>query len=307
MEDTADKFDLRHHVNTSVECTGAEWDEDLSQWKVNLLDIKTNFSYVRTATIFVSAVGGISFPRDVKFKGKEKFKGKMFHTARWDHSVKYENKRMAVIGNGCSAAQVVPQIAKKASFVKQYARSAQWYHDRPNRNFSEFEKWVFKYVPLQMRWLRLKIFLENDASTATYMDSPAGVQARLKAEAQATKYIRGKTPEKYHQIIVPTFQLGCKRRIYDPEYLDCLHNENVDLITEGIREITETGIVSSSGMVDDFDIIVLATGFQVSQFLTPMEIIGKKGQSLNQQWKECRGAQAYLGTYVHNFPNFAIM
>lgn len=139
------------------------------------------------------------------------------------------------------------------------------------------------------------------------MDTPSGVQARLKAEAQSKGYIYGKVPKKYHSMIVPTFQLGCKRRIFDPAYLDCLHNDNVDLVADGISEITETGIVSSSGKADNFDIIVLATGFQVSQFLTPMEIIGKTRKSLNQQWKECRGAQAYLGTYVHNFPNFAIM
>jgi cation diffusion facilitator CzcD-associated flavoprotein CzcO len=308
MDATVDKFKLRHHVHTSVECLGAEWDADKVLWKVKFLDLETKVEFTRTATIFVSAVGGISFPRDVKFEGMETFKGKMFHTARWDHSVRWANKRIAVIGNGCSAAQVLPPLAKKASFVKQYARSAQWYHDRPNREFSIFEKFAFKYIPLWMRLLRLRIFLDNDASTATYMDSPGGVKARLQAEEEAKKYIYRKTPKKYHDIIVPTFQLGCKRRIFDPEYLDALHQPNVELVAEGISAITEDGIISSKSLKkDNFDIIVLATGFQVSQFLTPMEVFGKSGKSLNQQWVECRGAQAYMGTYVHNFPNMAIM
>ena len=100
---------------------------------------------------------------------------------------------------------------------------------------------------------------------------------------------------------------GCKRRIFDPNYLDALNEPNLEVVPEGIREITETGIVSSTGKKDDFDVIVLATGFQVQQFLTPMEVIGKEGKSLNQQWKEHRGAQAFMGSYVHNFPNFAIL
>lgn len=117
------------------------------EWTVRFRDLQTGLEFERHATIFISAVGAISFPRDVKFKGMENFKGDMFHTARWDHSVDYTGKRVvgnrvfpciscitntsqAVIGNGCSAAQVVPAVAEKAAFVQQYARSAQWYHTR---------------------------------------------------------------------------------------------------------------------------------------------------------------------------------
>jgi cation diffusion facilitator CzcD-associated flavoprotein CzcO len=107
--------------------------------------------------------------------------------------------------------------------------------------------------------------------------------------------------------IDPDTCTGCKRRIFDPGYLDALNHPNCEVIPEGIREIDETGIVSSSGVKQDFDIIVLATGFQVQQFLTPMEITGRHGITLSRQWKENRGAQAYMGTYVANFPNLGIL
>jgi cation diffusion facilitator CzcD-associated flavoprotein CzcO len=100
---------------------------------------------------------------------------------------------------------------------------------------------------------------------------------------------------------------GCKRRIFDPDYLESLHEDNLSLVAEGIKEIDETGITSDSGVREEFEVIVLATGFQVSAFLTPMNIIGSKGQPLTEQWEESKGAQAYFGTYVHNFPNFAIL
>lgn len=120
MNDTVDKFDLRKHIHTSVECVGAVWNNEIQKWEVNLKDHKTGIEYKRTASILVSAVGAISFPRDVKFPGMETFKGSMFHTARWDHNVSYKNKRVAVIGSGCSAAQVVPALAKTAGSVTIY-------------------------------------------------------------------------------------------------------------------------------------------------------------------------------------------
>ncbi|OAA63463.1 Flavin monooxygenase-like protein [Niveomyces insectorum RCEF 264] len=307
MEDTVDKFDIRKHVQVSVECTGAKWHADKGKWEVFLKDLSTGIAYSRFASVFVSAVGAISFPRNVQFRGMEKFNGAMFHTVRWDHSVSYANKRVAVIGNGCSAAQVIPAVAPTAAFVKQYARSGQWIHERPNRSYTEFDKFLFRWVPLWQRLLRLKIFLVADEETTAYFSSARGIRTRAAAEKQSADYIRSKSPEKYWNHIIPDFPLGCKRRIFDPGYLDALRRPNVELLPEGIQEITETGIVSASGIQDDFDLIVLATGFQVSEFLTPMDIIGADGRSLRQQWRECRGAQAYLGTHVHNFPNLAIL
>ncbi|KPM37626.1 hypothetical protein AK830_g8930 [Neonectria ditissima] len=307
MEDTVDKFDLCQHVHSSVECIGARWLGDKTKWEVHLKDTKTGIAYSRKATVLVSAVGAISYPRDVKFPGMETFQGAMFHTARWDHGVSYKGKRVAVIGNGCSAAQVVPAVAKDAAFVKQYARSGQWFHDRPNRQYSELDKFLFRWVPLWQRWLRLRIFLDADEETTTYFPTARGTRMRAAVEEDSKRYIRSKVSEKYSRAIIPDFPLGCKRRIFDPGYLDSLNRANVELLAEGIASITPTGIVSSSGVEDDFDLIVLATGFQVTQFLTPMHIVGATGVSLHDQWKECRGAQAYLGTHVHNFPNLAIL
>ena len=302
-----DKFDIRKHIHTSVECAGATWNNVTSQWDVSLKDLQTEIQYTRSAMIFVSAVGGISYPRNVHFPGMEKFRGHMFHTARWDHSVSYKNKRVAVIGNGCSAAQVVPALAKEAASVRQYARSGQWFHARPNRNYTRLEKYLCRYMPLYQRAIRLRIFIDGDNESKTYFPTPEGLKQRTRKEAEAKAYIRSKTPEDYAKHIIPDFPLGCKRRIYDPNYLDSLNLPQVDLIPEGIKEFTETGIISSSGIEHDYDIVVLATGFAVTDFLTPMHITGANGRTLHNQWKENRGAQAYLGTHVHNFPNLAIL
>ncbi|KAF2233755.1 monooxygenase [Viridothelium virens] len=307
MERTCDRWNLSQHMLFSIECLGARWLKDEQEWEIQFRDLKTSVEFVRRATVLISAVGGINKPREVKFEGMSNFRGHMFHTARWDHSVDYTGKRMAVIGNGCSAAQVVPTVSKTAATLKQYARSPQWYHERPNRPFTAFEKWCFRWIPLWARWERLKLFLENDALVETYMPGPLAAKKRTMVEENAKKYIHSMVPEKYRDFIVPDFPLGCKRRIFDPGYLESLNAPNVELIPEGIKEITEDGVISENGSKDEFDIIILATGFQVQNFLTPMDIVGEHGVSLRQRWKENRAAQAYLGTTVSGFPNFGIL
>jgi cation diffusion facilitator CzcD-associated flavoprotein CzcO len=189
----------------------------------------------------------------------------------------------------------------------RYARSPQWYHERPNHYFTHFEKLCFRYVPLWQRYYRLKIFLNTDQLSPVYGPEPKQVKQRIAVENNAKDYIYREAPQKYHDFIVPTFPLGCKRRIFDPGYLASLHRPNVDLLPEGIQEITETGIVSETGEIEDFDAIILATGFKVQSFLTPVEVVGKTGESISTQWANKKGAQAYMGTFVHNFPNFGIL
>ncbi|KFY81519.1 hypothetical protein V500_11346 [Pseudogymnoascus sp. VKM F-4518 (FW-2643)] len=306
MEATVDKFNLRPHMRFMTKCLGAQWISKTKKWEIELQDM-TGRKFTKEADIFISAVGGISEPRDVKFPGMEKFQGPIFHTARWDHSYNYEGKRMAVIGNGCSAAQVVPNVVHKVEYLKQFARSPQWYHERPNREFSKLEKFCFRYIPLWQRYHRLSLFTGNDALVETYGAGEKAQRVRTATENGARNYIYQNAPEKYHHFIVPEFPLGCKRRIFDPDYLAALHEESMSLVDEGIREINEAGITSERGTYEEFDVIVLATGFKVSEFLAPMKIVGREGKELSEQWKESDGAQAYYGTYVHNFPNFAIL
>ncbi|KAL0566808.1 hypothetical protein V5O48_015190 [Marasmius crinis-equi] len=309
MNATVDKFSLRPHIHLRTECLGASWNNTTLKWDVHFHDNLTKLTFTRSAKVFISAVGGISFPRDVRFPGQEKFKGELFHTARWNHNYDYRGKRVAVIGNGCSAAQVVPALIDNgAGFVKQYARSPQWYHERPNRDFSSFEKWCMRWIPLWERWIRLSQFQQNDNLVRTYMAGERARKEREAVEKRARDYVFSVAPQKYHGFLIPDFPLGCKRRIFDPGYLSALNAPNVELVPETIQAIDETGIINLDGTKTEFDLIVYATGFQVQQFLTPMEITGRNhGQTLNQHWKEHRGAQAYMGSYVNGFPNFAIL
>lgn len=288
------------------ECREARWVKD--HWEVQFVTTDgSNKIFTESCDILLSAVGGFSQPKWPKFPGMDKYQGTIFHTAEWDHSFDYTNKRVAVIGNGCSAAQVVPSIAPDVRSLTQYARSAQWYHPRPNKIFSRFDKFCFRYLPFWQRYHRLDLFLKTDQLASVYGPDESQVSKRLAIEEEARQYIYGEAPKKYHGFIVPEFPLGCKRRIYDPGYLASLHRENVELRPEGIQRLTEKGIVSESGAEADFDAIILATGFEVASFLKSLKIIGKNGRDLQDQWDRHRGAQAYMGSFVHDLPNFAIL
>ncbi|KAF7557823.1 hypothetical protein G7Z17_g488 [Cylindrodendrum hubeiense] len=305
VESTVDKFRLRAHFRFKSEVLSAQWVGDM--WHVTLVDNETGETFNKSCNILLSAVGGFSQPRGVNYPGMDQYQGKIFHTAEWDHSFDLEGKRVAVIGNGCSAAQVVPSIAPQVKKLTQYARSPQWYHPRPNKLFSGWDKFRFCYVPLWQRLHRLDTFLKTDQLASVYGSDPTQVQQRLVIEETARQYIYATAPEKYHRFLVPDFPLGCKRRIYDPGYLASLHRENINLLPEGPKKFTKTGIISESGEEEDFDAVILATGFKVQSFLAPMKIIGKGGEDLHDQWNNNRGAQAYMGTFVHNQPNFAIL
>ncbi|CAG8141758.1 unnamed protein product [Penicillium salamii] len=306
MEDTVDKFDLRKHMQFGVECTSASWNSQ-GFWEINLVDTKTQVKYTRTPLYsYLQSVVSLSLGRSNLLEWRN-LVVRFFHTARWNHHFDYSGKRLAVIGNGCSAAQVVPAISQKAGYVKQYARSAQWYHERPNRPFTSFEKWCLGNIPLWERYLRLRLFLTSDSLVATYLPGPAAEKVRAKAESGARQYIYQTAPKEYHKFLVPDFPLGCKRRIFDPNYLESLHRSNVELAPVGIDHIDETGITGTDGVRTEFDAIMLATGFDVQKFIVPMEVYGKDGKALSQQWLESRGAQAYMGVYVHNFPNFGLL
>ncbi|KAG6358539.1 hypothetical protein INS49_012056 [Diaporthe citri] len=249
IENTVDKFLLRSHFRLNLACTGARWLSQEELWEVEFIDTMTKERVTRKYAILLTAVGGFSTPREIHLPGLESFGGQIFHTAQWDHTCDYRGKRVAVIGNGCSAAQVVPSVAKHV-------------RTRP-----------------AMRYYRLKTFLDTDSLAASYGSSPKEVKQRMETEENAKAYIYSQAPRKYHEVLVPEFALGCKRRIFDPNYLSSLHLDHVDLIAEGIREVTKTGIISESGYEEEFDIIFLATGFQGEHRLT----------------------------FVHNFPNFGML
>ena len=302
-----DRFDLRGHFILSTTVTGAEWNEQESLWTVHFKNLKSGYAYARKFKLLITACGIFARPKYPDIEGRERFKGPSWHTGSWNQQYDLTDKRIAVIGNGCSGCQVIPAIASKVKHVTHFARSKQWLFDRPNPMFSSFQKWAFGAVPGWMRWSRFNIYYNVDKLYLEYIKNPKSEALRAVSEKEALEYMRRKTPERYLSKVIPAYPVGCKRRVMDPGYLDALHRDNIELCDDKIAGIDGTGVLLKNGKHVEVDAIIYATGFYTQEFLAPMKVVGQGGKTLTDHWKETNGCQAYLGTVVSGFPNMAIM
>ncbi|KAF2654527.1 cyclohexanone 1,2-monooxygenase [Lophiostoma macrostomum CBS 122681] len=308
----AEQYRIVEHVRFQSTVKKAEWDDDAKVWVVTVHDKKTKESVVRRAKILVSGVGSLSVPKKCEVKGVENFKGPLFHSAEWDHSFDWERKEVVVLGNGCSATQFVPIMAKEPGAVKkitQFSRQSQYLAERQNPYYSSTFKAVMRYVPLAMRLYRGHQYYLMESDFAGF-DIEKGRPIRQELARENEAYVKRMAPRKYWDALIPKAEIGCKRKVLDTDYLSCLHRENVELVSDDpVEEIIENGVRTRSGRNIDADAIVLAIGFSTQQMLFPMQISGTNGLSLNDYWDTTTQsvAQAYFGTCVPNFPNFFIM
>ncbi|KAK5126770.1 hypothetical protein LTR85_009704 [Meristemomyces frigidus] len=306
FRDVAERFDVAKHVRFHSTVETARWVEEAQYWEVTVKNQKTKETYVRRAKIVVSAVGSLSVPQKCEIPGADDFKGPLFHSALWDHSFDWKDKDVVVLGNGCSATQFVPIMAPNTKTLTQFARQAHFLAERPNPVYSDAFKTFMRYVPGAMRAYRFKLYADMEKDFAGF-DIESGGKIRQGLKEENEKYVKKMAPEKYWDALIPKHEIGCKRKVMDTEYLATLHRSNVELIHDDpVDRITETGVRAKSGREVKADAIVLATGFEVSRMLFPMQIIGQGGVSLNEHWdtQHQGAAQAYMGTCVPGFPNF---
>jgi len=312
LVNTAQKYGLYKHVrfNTSVE--SARWDDDEQKWKTKVTTVKGskdaefNPEYEITSDYLVSAVGQLNVPRwPESIQGLHDFNGKLMHSARWDWSYGLEGKRIAVIGNGATAAQIIPEIAKVAGQVTIYQRSPNWVVPRLDAPVSSFYRNLYKFVP-PIRWRKRALqmdFREGFYDAVINGSNPAAQEIRKQCIGQMHATLPDQ-PELWKQL-TPSYNPGCKRVIISDDYYPALARDNVRLETRAISKITQEGIEVESGDHEEYDLIVCATGFQTLDFMHPIEITGRHGRKLSDVWKQ--GAQALYGITVEDLPNFGML
>ncbi|HME46571.1 NAD(P)/FAD-dependent oxidoreductase [Mycobacterium sp.] len=272
----------------------AHWDAEHARWEVQTSQGKF------TATIVVSAIGVLCEPALPKIKGIDSFEGEVFHSARWNHDADLTGKRVAVIGTGASAIQIVPAIADEVGRLDIYQRTAPWLIPRLDRRYMAAERFAFRYLPGFQRLSRTGIYWGRETlvvglAKARIFMKPVELAARAKLRFEV------KDPE-VRAKATPDFKIGCKRILMSNDYYPALNRDNVDLVTDGIAEVRPNAIVARDGTVREVDAIVVATGFQVTDSPTYDTFFGKDGRSLAAGFGE-RGQQAYKGSAIANFPN----
>ncbi|KAI1176173.1 putative monooxygenase [Nemania sp. FL0916] len=312
FNNVAAKYKIHEHARFNTIVESARWESSTGTWLVNIKNLKTSKTYRRRCKILVSAVGILSKPNGCDIQGASSFQGDIFHTAEWDHSFDWKEKELVVIGNGCSASQAVPVLSEGDGAVKkvtQFARQAQWVFERPNPEYSGFFKKIMKWVPFAMRAYRAMWNYYAEVDFLSFPTIEGAGMRKMYADYQGA-YIRRISPTKYHEFLVPKTEVGCKRRVMDTDYLDCLNRDNVELIhSDPIDKIVEHGVRTKSGRFVKADAIILANGFQVLKPLLTLNLIGEGGISVAEHWDKFSdgSASSYFGTCLSGFPNFFIM
>ncbi|OIW22691.1 FAD/NAD(P)-binding domain-containing protein [Coniochaeta ligniaria NRRL 30616] len=305
LKRVADKYDLPRRMTFGVNVERCEWIEERSVWRLHVRDQKTDSLFVHESQFLFAATGQLVQPREIDIPGAETFKGPIFHSARWRHDVDLTGKKVVLFGNGCTAAQIVPSIVDKTAHLTQVVRTKHWVYPFPVDAASQkIMKWITKYVPGSMLLQRFIVFNRAEQAFRDFYMTDAGAKFRAKKRAQIERYMRSKAPEKYHDILIPDFEIGCKRRIFDPGYLASLHSPNLTLTDAPVLEILPHGVRTTQGVIEA-DAIVLANGFETGNYyFGGASIVGRDGETAGAHWARLGGAGAYNCSAMSGFPNF---
>ncbi|PTQ89013.1 flavin-containing monooxygenase [Agitococcus lubricus] len=299
IRDCVERYQLMPHIRFNSEVAGAQFDAVKGVWQ-----IRTVNGDMIHARILISGCGQLNRPAYPKLKGIDRFQGQIFHSARWNHDIDLNQKRIAVIGTGASAIQFVPEVAKKAKSLVLFQRSAPYVIPKPDRAYSRLEQAVYAKLPALQQLSRAVMYGQHEARALAF--TSLNKVAMKPYSWQFLRYLRQQVPNpELRAKLTPDYPLGCKRILISNDYYPALCRSNVNVVTEGISEITAQGVKTKDGQEYPVDVIIYGTGFQATDFLAPMSIRGLEGQDLNQAWRD--GAEAYLGITVSGFPNLFLL
>ncbi|MEM8861634.1 MAG: NAD(P)/FAD-dependent oxidoreductase [Chloroflexota bacterium] len=291
------KFNIREKIRFNSDVNHAEFDEHTGCWTIQCQD-----GFGITARFLISAMGPLNRPKIPHFPGIESFGGEIWHSAEWRHDVPLEGKRVASIGTGASAIQYIPEIAPDVRRLDVYQRSAPWVTPRNDAPRRPWVKRLFQRFPLFMNLHRSWIYWMLEMRVFWFLGKSEAIKKFAKSEA--LKHIEaGISDPELRQRVTPNYTIGCKRVLVSDDYYPALNRQNVELVTSPIQEIQPNCIIDADGNKRPTDIIILGTGFVASEFLTDMQVIGRGGRKLFDEWNSTGGPEAYAGIQVSGYPN----
>jgi cyclohexanone monooxygenase len=279
----------------ATEVLDARWDDEEQRW------VTTTSTGTVVSRTLVSGAGALVEPRLPDIDGIGSFQGEVFHSARWDHEADLAGKRVAVIGTGASAIQIVPEIARVTEHLDVYQRTAPWVLPRHERAYTPAERRLFRRFPQLQRLYRAGIYWGRETWVAGFTLEP-----RLFApvEALARRHLAREVHDpELRAKVTPDFRMGCKRILQSNTYYPTLARDDVDLVTDPIVKVTGDAVVTADGTERPVDVIVVATGFHTTDPPIARRITGRDGRTLAETWA-ASGMTAYMGTTVHGFPNY---
>ena len=290
-----DECGLRPHLRLRTEVTEARWDEGCGAWRLT-----TATGGTLEAEVLVAACGQLTRDSRPDVPGLDGFPGQVVHSARWDQAVELPGRRVAVVGTGASAAQIVPAVVDDVASLTVFQRSASHVVPKPDRRYSALHHALFRRLPGWRRFVRAALIAVFERAPRPVRPAPALVQVAFRV------LLRLQVPDgALRRRLRPRHPVGCRRVLVSSDYHRALGRAHVELVTSAITELTADGVRTADGAVHPADVVVLATGFRATEFLAPMKVFGRDGRELSDEWRD--GARAHLGIAVPGFPNLFLV
>jgi 4-hydroxyacetophenone monooxygenase len=316
LKKVADEYGIRQHLRLNTRLTSSRWDESKRRW-ISTLETRDGEQRFES-TVLVSAIGQLNDPSRAHFAGEDAFRGLILHSARWSDEIKLDGKRVAVIGTGATSMQLVPSIADRVASVTVFQRTAQW--ARPVTGYSdpiaEGARWLLAHLPFYVQWYRFNMFWRYGDGLLPFLRKdptwPYPARAVNKGNDRHREELTGfmtaelKDRPDLIEKCVPTYPPYGKRILLDNGWFRTLTKANVELVTDGIDRFTHEGILTADGKERPFDVVVIATGFKVTEMAARLDITGRDGMNLRDKWAN-DNPTAYLGLTVPGFPNLFCM
>lgn len=299
MKNVVRKNHLEQHIRFNAEIVRCEFIEREGFWQ--LTDQHGNITTVR---MIIAGLGPFNRPRWPDLKGLDSFQGHKLHSARWDKNYALKGKRVAVIGTGASAVQIVPTIAPEVAQLTVFQRTAAWVTDRFDREIPPALRKLFHRFPLLQKFLRARLYSFLEFRGKLFIGNAPLYNFFTKLSLK--KLAKEVHDPELRRKLTPPYKYGCKRILVSDDYWPAFNRSNVFLETAGIAEITPNAIRTNDGKAYEVDAIVMATGFEVAEVTTDMKIIGRNGRELFSEWRQT-SMQAHRSITVSGFPNFAYL
>jgi cation diffusion facilitator CzcD-associated flavoprotein CzcO len=293
----AGRFGVQEHIEFGTRVISAQWHERRQTWMV-----VTSSGAVLECRYLISATGALRTPRYPEIPGRERFAGPAFHSASWDHAVDMRGKRIAVLGNGASAIQFVPEIAPHARHLTVFQRTPGWIVPKADREFSPRQRQLRRFSPY--RWYaRSRLFWIHESRVKGFTDAAAEM---ADTERLARSHLQRKVSDpQLRAALTPDYAIGCKRLLISNDYYPTLNRDNVTVVTAPISELTASNVITADGRSHPADVVIYGTGFDAHFAFAEIEVVGRDGSRLSDRWHQ--GREAYLGTTVSGFPNYFVM
>lgn len=297
LRQCAERFGILPHIRWETLVAEARWDDAAQCWRLNTSQGPL------VADILIMGNGPLSEPSLPAIPGIADFAGKLFHSAQWDHAHDLTGERVAVIGTGASAIQIVPQIQPRVSQLLLFQRTPPWIVPRLDHPIAPWQQDLYRKLPLAQRAVRTLIYWQRELGALAMVYRP---QMLKSAEKVAMKHLAAQVPDpELRARLTPNYRMGCKRILPSDTFYPALSQPNVALITERIREVRPHSIITADGQARAVDTIICATGFHVTDTQNATSVFGRDGRSLAALWGA--SPSAYYGTAVAGFPNLFLL